>query len=103
MAGRGEVVVVRKEPLRLLRLGRMFRIPAEVTDPARGLVVIVEHDGRQLALLVDELLGQQQVVVKSLETNFRRVQGITGATILGDGRAALILDIAGLVEMSRAA
>jgi two-component system chemotaxis sensor kinase CheA len=63
----------------------------------------VEYDGRQIALLVDELLGQQQVVVKSLETNFRKVQGVTGATILGDGRAALILDIAGLVEMSRAA
>jgi two-component system chemotaxis sensor kinase CheA len=65
--------------------------------------VIVEHEGRQLALLVDELLGQQQVVVKSLETNFRKVEGITGATILGDGRAALILDIAGLVAMSCAA
>ena len=103
LAGRGEVVMVRKEPLPLLRLGRMFRIPGGVTDPARGLVVIVEHDGRQVALLVDELLGQQQVVVKSLETNFRKVQGVTGATILGDGRAALILDIAGLVEMSRAA
>jgi two-component system chemotaxis sensor kinase CheA len=103
MAGRGEVVVVRKEPLPLLRLGRMFHIPAEVDDPARGLVVIVEHEGRQLALLVDELLGQQQVVVKSLETNFRKVEGITGATILGDGRAALILDIAGLVAMSCAA
>jgi two-component system, chemotaxis family, sensor kinase CheA len=103
LAGRGEVVVVRKHPLPLLRLGRMFGIPAEVTDPARGLVVVVEHDGRQLALLVDELLGQQQVVVKSLETNFRKVDGITGATILGDGRAALILDIAGLVTMSHAA
>jgi two-component system chemotaxis sensor kinase CheA len=103
LAGRGEVVMVRKQPLPLLRLGRMFRTSAEVTDPAHGLVVIVEHDGRQMALLVDELLGQQQVVVKSLETNFRKVQGITGATILGDGRAALILDIAGLVEMSRAA
>ena len=103
LAGRGEVLVVRKEPLPLMRLGRMFRVPEEVTDPAKGLVMIVEHDGRQMALLVDELLGQQQVVVKSLETNFRKVQGITGATILGDGRAALILDIAGLVEMSRAA
>ena len=103
LAGRGEVVMVRKQPLPLLRLGRMFQIPAGVTDPALGLVVIVEYDGRRMALLVDELLGQQQVVVKSLETNFRKVQGVTGATILGDGRAALILDIAGLVEMSRAA
>lgn len=103
LAGRGEVVVVRKEPLPLLRLGKMFRIPGGVTDPACGLVVIVEHDGRQVALLVDELLGQQQVVVKSLETNFRKVDGVTGATILGDGRAALILDIAGLVKIAHAA
>ena len=95
--------MVRKAPLPLLRLGRMFRVPAEVTDPACGLVVIVEHGDQQMALLVDELLGQQQVVVKSLETNFRKVPGVTGATILGDGRAALILDLAGLVEMSRAA
>ena len=103
VAGLGEVVMVRKEPLPLLRLARMFYIPAEVTAPTRGLVVIVEHEGRQMALLVDELLGQQQVVVKSLETNYRKVEGIAGATILGDGRAALILDIAGLVAMSRAA
>jgi two-component system chemotaxis sensor kinase CheA len=103
IAGCGEVVIVRTEPVPLLRLGLMFRIPAAVTDASRGLVVIVEHEGRRLALLVDELLGQQQVVVKSLETNFRKVDGITGATILGDGRAALILDIAGLLAMSRAA
>jgi two-component system chemotaxis sensor kinase CheA len=101
VAGRGEVVVVRKEPLPLLRLGGLLHIPTEVSDPARGLVVIVEHEGRRVALLVDELLGQQQVVVKSLETNFRKVEGIAGATILGDGRAALILDIAGLVALSR--
>ena len=56
-----------------------------------------------MALLVDELLGQQQVVVKSLETNYRKVEGVTGATVLGDGRAALILDIAGVVALSHAA
>jgi two-component system chemotaxis sensor kinase CheA len=102
VAGRGDVIVVRKAPLQLLRLGRVFHIP-ETTDPASGLAVIVEHEGRQLALLVDELLGQQQVVVKSLETNFRKVEGITGATILGDGSAALILDIAGIVGLAQAA
>ncbi len=102
VAGRGDVIVVRKAPLQLLRLGRIFHIP-QTGDPAGGLAVIVEHEGRQLALLVDELLGQQQVVVKSLETNFRKVEGITGATILGDGSAALILDIAGIVAMSHAA
>jgi two-component system chemotaxis sensor kinase CheA len=103
VAGCGDVVVVRKQPLALVRLSRLFHIPTEVNDPARGLVVIVEHEGRHLALLVDDLLGQQQVVVKSLETNFRKVEGITGATILGDGRAALILDVAGIAAMSRAA
>jgi len=94
---------VRNEPLPLLRLCDLFHIPAAATDPARGLVVIVEYEGRRLALLVDELLGQQQVVVKSLEANFRKVPGVTGATILGDGRAALILDVAGIAAMSRAA
>ncbi len=103
VAGSGDVVVVRKEPLALLRLGKLFHVPTEVDDPTRGLVVIVEHEGRRLALLVDDLLGQQQVVVKSLETNFRKVEGITGATILGDGRAALILDVAGIAAMARAA
>ncbi len=102
LAGNGEVITLRKEPVPLVRLHQLFHIPTEVTDATRGLVVIVEHQGLQLALLVDEILGQQQVVVKSLETNFRKVEGITGATILGDGRAALILDVAGIVQMSRA-
>jgi len=97
---RGEVVVVREDPLPLLRMHRLFGVASAVTDPTSGLVVIVEHDGRRLALLVDELLGQQQIVIKSLESNFRKVKGITGATILGDGRAALILDVAGIVEIS---
>jgi len=101
LAGKGDVVVVRQEPLPLIRLHELFGIGGAETDPAQGLVVIVEHGGRRLCLLVDEILGQQQVVVKSLEANYRRVEGITGATILGDGRAALILDVAGIVEASR--
>ena len=100
IAGRGEVVVVRDEPLRLVRLHRLFNIPDAVTDPTLGLVVIAEHGATKLALLVDELLGQQQVVVKSLETHFRRVDGALGATILGNGRAALILDASGLLQAS---
>jgi two-component system chemotaxis sensor kinase CheA len=63
--------------------------------------VIVENRGKRLALLVDELLGQQQVVIKSLETNFRKVEGAAGATILGDGQPALILDVAAIAEMAR--
>ena len=64
-------------------------------------MVVVEGDGQKLALEVDELLGQQQVVVKNLENNYRRVDGVSGATILGDGRVALIVDIGGVVRSLR--
>jgi two-component system chemotaxis sensor kinase CheA len=98
--GQREVVEVRGEFLPLLRLYRLFDIPARVTDPSQGLVVIVENEGNKLGLLVDELLGQQQVVVKNLETNFRKVEGVMGATIMGDGRVALILDVQGLARLA---
>ncbi|WP_291272264.1 chemotaxis protein CheW [Geothrix sp.] len=62
-------------------------------------MVLVESEGRRAAMAVDELLGQQQVVIKSLETHYRRVEGVSGATILGDGRVALILDVPGLLRL----
>jgi len=99
LAGGGEVIVLRGEPLPLVRLGRLLGIDGE--NDAAGLAVIVENRGKRLALLVDELLGQQQVVIKSLETNFRKVEGAAGATILGDGQPALILDVAAIAEMAR--
>lgn len=99
--GQGEVLIVRGEVVPLLRLHQLFNIPTRTTDPCQGLTVIVEHDGRMVAVLVDELLDQQQVVIKSLETNFRKIDGVAGATILGDGRVALILDVAGLVMLAR--
>ena len=102
-AGQVETVVVRGEPLPLLRLHRLLGVPGAVIDPVKGLVVLIETQGRQLALLVDELLGQQQVVVKSLEANFRKIDGVIGATILGNGRAALIIDASGLTNLSRGA
>ena len=101
VAGEGEVVMVREEPLPLLRLHRLFDVVTDVLEPSSGLVAVVEHDSHRFALMVDELLGQQQVVIKNLQANFRRVEGAMGATILGDGRVTLILDIAGLVELSR--
>ena len=101
VAGQGEVVVVRQNPIPLLRLHELFSVATDVREPWRGLVAIVEHEDRRLALLVDELLGQQQVVIKNLQTNFRKVEGAMGATILGDGRVSLILDVAGLVELSQ--
>ena len=64
-------------------------------------MVVVESDGTRMALLVDELLGQQQVVVKNLEANYRKVDYVSGATIMGDGQVALILDVAGLVRRAR--
>jgi two-component system chemotaxis sensor kinase CheA len=100
-AGGGEVIVLRGEPLPLVRLNRLLGIGRETDAAAAGLAVIVENRGQRLALLVDELLGQQQVVIKSLETNFRKVEGAAGATILGDGQPALILDVAALAEMAR--
>ncbi len=96
VAGQTEVAMVRGEVLPLLRLYQFFGVEPVVTEPTRGLLVIVENDGRKIALLVDELIGQSQVVIKSLESNYRKVDGIAGATILGDGRVALIIDVPGL-------
>lgn len=97
-----DVMMARGEYVRLVYLYQLFGIPDAVSDSTRGLVVLVEtEDGGRLGLVVDEVLGQQQVVIKSLEANYRRLDGVAAATILGDGRVALILDVAGLQEMSR--
>jgi two-component system chemotaxis sensor kinase CheA len=79
----------------------MFGIRPKSEEPTDGLVVIVEYEGHPAALFVDELLAQQQVVIKSMESNFSKVEGVAGATILGDGRVALILDVPGLVLLSK--
>jgi len=86
--------------LPLLRLHELFNIPSKYTDVTQGIVVVVDVDGRQAGIFVDELVGQQQVVVKSLETHYKKVDGIATATILGDGEVALILDISTLARMA---
>jgi two-component system chemotaxis sensor kinase CheA len=101
IAGQGRVVKVRGEYLPLIPLYQMFGITPRITDPSEGILVILETEGRKAALFVDELVGQQQVVVKNLEANYRKVVGISGATILGDGGVALILDVAALLRSSR--
>lgn len=98
-AGDSEVVQVRGQVLPIVRLHRLFGAKTFIQDPTKGLLVIVEHEGRQMAMLVDELIGQSQVVIKSMETNYRKVDGVAGATILGDGRVALILDVSQLFQM----
>lgn len=101
--GRGEVVRVRGEPIRLVRLHEQLGVEAAETDPRRALVCVIEAGRTRAALLVDEVLGQAQVVVKSLEAHYRKVDGITGATILGDGRVALILDVQAIVQRAATA
>jgi two-component system, chemotaxis family, sensor kinase CheA len=99
LPGQGETLRVRDDYLPVLRLGTLFPPKAPRADGG-AIAVIVETDGCDAALLVDELVGQQQVVVKSLETNFRKVPGLAGATVMGDGSVALILDVGHLVRLS---
>jgi two-component system chemotaxis sensor kinase CheA len=101
IAGQGKVVKVREEYLPLIPLYQIFAIDPRCTEPSQGILVILESEGKKAALLVDSLVGQQQVVVKNLESNFRKVAGISGATILGDGGVSLILDVAALLRSSR--
>lgn len=101
VAGRGEVFRLRERYLPVIRLNEIFGIPnARAKDLSEGLLVVVEGDGQRCGLFVDDLQGQQQVVIKSLEANYRRVDGVSGATILGDGSVALILDIPGLLRLA---
>lgn len=99
IGGSHSTVRIRGNYLPLMRLDRIFTIANGVQQPEQGVVILVDVEGQQLALLVDELLSQHQVVIKSLETNYRRVDGTSGATILGDGKVALILDTAALVQL----
>jgi two-component system chemotaxis sensor kinase CheA len=101
IVGVGEVITLRGEVVPLLRLHRLLNIAPTSTLDDQGLLVLVEDQGRRMALFVDELLGQQQVVIKNLETNFRKVPGVAGATILGDGRVALILDTFGVSNLGQ--
>lgn len=98
--GRGEMIKIRDEYLPLIRLHKVFEIDTHIEDIDNGIVVVVEAGYRRCAIFVDELLDQQQVVIKSLDSAFSKHSGISGGTILGDGRIALIIDIQGLVNIS---
>jgi len=100
VAGRGELLVLRGESIPLVRLHEVFDVAPHITDPCQGLLVIIENRGKRMALFVDQLVSQQQVVMKSLEANYQRVEGISGATILGDGSVALIIDPAALHRLA---
>jgi two-component system chemotaxis sensor kinase CheA len=102
ISGSGRVVKVRGEYLPLVPLYRVFDVTPVCPGPAQGILVIVESDGKKAALLIDELVGQQQVVVKNLESNYRKVANVSGATILGDGGVALIVDVSALLRSAAA-
>lgn len=97
-AGKADLYKLRDEYIPILSLHDVFGIPSAKGELEAGLMVVVQSDRRRVGLFVDELQGQQQVVIKSLEKNFRKTEGFSGATILGDGKVALILDAAGLVR-----
>ena len=101
LANQGRVIQVRGEYLPVVVLHEIFGIPKAVTRFTQGIMVVLEADGALAALFVDALVGQHQVVIKSLEANYRRVPGISGATIMGDGHVALILDVPAIVAMGK--
>ena len=102
MAGGSQVLRLRDEYIPIVYLHEIYTTSADLHSIEEGLVVVVEFEGGKYGIVVDDLLAQQQVVIKSLETNYRRVDGVSGATILGDGTVALIVDIAGIVKMGGA-
>lgn len=101
LAGGERVLEVRGEYLPLVELWKVFDVQGAKTEATQGIVVILQSAGRRYALLVDQLIGQHQVVVKNLESNYRKVPGISAATILGDGSVALIVDVAALQSLNR--
>jgi len=101
ITGRAELYRLRDEYIPVLRARELFGLPPEAASDAPALLMVLEAEGRQAGVMVDELLAQQQVVIKSLEANFRAVRGLSGATILGDGTVALILDVPGLIGLTQ--
>lgn len=100
VGGGVDVLRLRDEYIPILRLFQIFNHTGAIEELDKGLLVIVESDNQKVGLLVDDLLAQQQVVIKSLEANYQKVDGVSGATILGDGRVSLIVDISGLIKLA---
>ena len=101
VVGKGELINVRGTYLPMMRMYDVFSLQPEHTEPTKAILLILETEGERVAVMVDEILGQQQVVIKSMEQNFRKVAGVAGATILGDGTVGFILDVRGMLEIAR--
>jgi len=98
VAGKTEVYRFRDEYIPLMRLDNVYGLSSDLKDITDGLLIIVETGQQRMGLLADEILSQQQVVIKSLEANFQQVSGLAGATVLGDGTVAMIIDVPGLIR-----
>ena len=101
MTGGGNMVLTRDEYIPIIAMHLAFNTPTQITDLCKGMLVIVESHGKKAALFLDDLVGQQQVVIKNLETNFRKVNGISAATILGSGKVALIIDVPAMIKIGQ--
>ena len=101
VTGKGEQVLLRGNLLPVFKLFDAFKVEGAIEDPTKALLLVVEHEGESCALLADELLGQQQVVIKTLGDGMKKVDGVSGAAILGDGHVGLILDVMGVMAVAR--
>jgi two-component system chemotaxis sensor kinase CheA len=102
VGGQGETFKLRDEYIPVIKLHEVFgNSDKNLIDLSEGLLVIVEADGEHVGLFVNDLLGQQQVVIKSLKSNYKKIEGFSGATILGDGSVALILDMPGILSLNK--
>jgi two-component system chemotaxis sensor kinase CheA len=95
------VVNIRGDYLPIIPLYELFNMDSLVKEPEKGVLILIDADGEKAAILVDALLDEHQVVIKSMEANYRKVDGTAGATILGDGKVALILDVKSLLQMRK--
>ncbi|NJL58928.1 MAG: chemotaxis protein CheA [Desulfobacteraceae bacterium] len=99
---RGEMIMIQGKLIPLFRLASLFDITGAVSDPTKGIVMVVEDDNKQVGLLIDELIGSQQIVIKTLGDMFKHIPGISGSAIMPNGRVGLILDVGGLVRLAHA-
>ena len=99
MTGKGEVINIRGRLLPLVRLHHILEVTPEAYLPHEGIVVVLEHEDEEFGLLIDDLVGKQEVVIKSLGSKFKNAKGFSGGAILGDGRVGLILDVKGIFEL----
>jgi len=100
VVNRGEMLQLRDKLIPLFRLSRLFRIETAQQDPTQGIIIVVEESGKMAGLLVDELLGQQSTVIKSLGAFMNGLIGISGGSIMSDGKVGIIVDVAGIIKLA---